>query len=97
MRDAFYVIALFVIGTFVVTWTLGRVVTRLREPLNVVGNLVGRVGAGVVLVLVAAEAAAHGGLWLVAVPVLLLPALWNFVLTAVVIWAWRREEPSCSH
>ena len=96
MRDAYLVAALIVIGTLGVTWTLGRVVERRRETFYLVGNLVVRVVIGVVLVLVAAEAAAKGGLWwAVAIGVLPL-ALWDFVFTGAVIWAWAHEEPGGS-
>ena len=77
----------------ILTWTLGRALERRRETFNLVGNLVLRVVVGVLLVLVGAEAAAHGGLWLAAAVAVLLLALWEFFMTGLVIWAWSREEP----
>jgi hypothetical protein len=89
--NAYYVVALVVLATLIVTWGLGRIVKRLRERFNVVGNLVARVGFGVAFLLAAAGAATDGGLSFVAVPFLVLLAVWNFVLTAGVVWVWRRE------
>ena len=94
MREAGYITAVIVFGTFGVTWTLGRIVERWREPLGVVGGLVTRCGLGVLLVLTAVGALSHGGYWLALVPLVLVPALWNFVITAGIIWAWPGEEPS---
>ncbi len=94
MRDATYITASVVLGTLAVMWVLGRVVGRLREPLAIAAGLVGRIGSAVILVLAAAEVASKGGFWLALVPVLLVPALWNFVLTAGIVWAWASEEPS---
>jgi mannose/fructose/N-acetylgalactosamine-specific phosphotransferase system component IIC len=96
VRDASYVIAVVVLATLVVTWVLGRLVERLREPLGVVAGLVTRVGVGVILVLVAARAVTDGGFWLALVPVLLVLALWDFAVTAAIIWAWASQEPSQS-
>jgi len=35
----------------------------------------------------------HGGFWWLLVPVVGVLALWNFVLTGGIIWAWASEEP----
>jgi hypothetical protein len=66
---------------------------EIREPLGVVSALIVRVGLGVVLSLAAAQAAMHGRFGWLLVPVFGVLALWNFVLTGGIIWAWAREEP----
>jgi hypothetical protein len=96
VTDANYVIGAVMVGTLVITWTLGRVVERLREPLSVVNAVVFRTCFGLVLALVAAQAAVQGGFWLLLVPALALLGLWNFALTAGLIWAWTTEEASGS-
>ena len=96
MTDVIYVIAGVMVGTVLVTWTLGRFVERLREPLSVVSALVVRAGTGLVFALVAVEAALHGGYALIVGPLLGLLALWNFVLIAGMAWVWARGEPDGS-
>ncbi len=91
MTAATYVIAAVMVGTFVVTWTLGRFIERLRDSLAAVSGLVVRAGLGLILALVAAQAAMHGGYWWIIVPILVLLALWNFALTAGMIWVWARD------
>jgi hypothetical protein len=86
VKHASYVTALVVIGAVVVTWPLGLLIDRIREPLAVVRILAVRVGVGVILVLTAARAAIVGGLWLVVVPVAGVLALWSFVVAAGIIW-----------
>jgi hypothetical protein len=53
-----------------------------------------RIGLGVLLALVATDAAMQGGFWWLPVPVVGVLALWNFALSAGIIWAWASEEPS---
>ncbi len=94
MRDAYYITGMVILGAFLFTWILGRIVKAIREPLEIVGGLVVRVGLGVLLVLVAIDAAARGGFWWLLVPVAGVPALWNFALSVWLIWAWAHEKPS---
>jgi hypothetical protein len=93
MNAAIYLTGFVILGTFLVTWALGRMFGGIREPLGVAGNVVGRVGLGVLLALVAADAATHGGFWWLLVPVVGVLALWNFALSAGIVWAWTSEEP----
>jgi len=93
VRDAYYITGLVMLGTVLVTWALGRMFGSIREPLGVVSALVVRVGLGLVLALTAADAAMHGGFWWLLVPVVGMLALWNFVLTGGIMWAWASEEP----
>jgi hypothetical protein len=82
------------LGAFLLTWILGRIVEAIREPLAIVGGLVTRVGLGILLVLVAVDAARHGGFWWLLVPVVPAPELFNFGLSAAIVWAWAHEKPS---
>jgi hypothetical protein len=97
VKHAAYITALVVVGTFVVTWTAGRVIARIRGPMAVVNAVAVRVCVGVIFVLMAAAAATHGGFWLAAVPCFGVLALWDFVLTAGVIWAWARGKQFDEH
>jgi hypothetical protein len=94
--DAIYVVAFLLVGTIAVTWTIGRVVERLREPLSLVRLVVSRACSGAIFLVVAAEAAAQGGFWWLLVPLVALPGLWNLAVAAGVVWAERREEPNGS-
>ena len=93
MRDAYYITGLVMLGTVLVTWVLRRMFSSIREPLGVVGAVVVRVGLGLILALTAVDAAMHGGFWWLLVPVVGVLALWNFVLTGGIVWAWVSEEP----
>ncbi len=91
MRDANYAICAVLVGTIVVTWTLGRFMKRFREPLGVLNAIVIRLCLGLLAALGTAQAAIRGGYWLLLVPVLALLALSSFALAAVLIWAWTRH------
>lgn len=79
------------VGALVLTWALGRIVERLRDRLALVSGLVQRVGASVIFCFVAAQAAKHGGYWLILVPLLGLLALFGFALSAGIVWVWTRH------
>jgi hypothetical protein len=94
VRNASFITALVVVGTIVIIWALGRITGRFHDRLADIRGVVTRAGLGVIFALVAAEDVAHGGFWLALLPFLLLVALWNFVVTAGIIWVWAHEEPS---
>jgi hypothetical protein len=91
VRDASYVVAAAIVGALLLTWTLGRIVERLHDPLALVSQLVQRVGVSVIFCFVAAQAATQGGFWLILVPVLGLLALFGFGLSAGIVWVWARH------
>jgi uncharacterized membrane protein len=96
VTDAYYITGFVIFGALLASWTLGRIFDGMREPLAIAGGLIVRIGLGVLLTLVAVDAARHGGFWWLLVPVVGVPALWNFALSAGIIWAWAREEPDAS-
>jgi len=91
VRDANYAIAAVMVGTTLVTWTLGRVVGRLQDPLALVRLIVIRVCIGLICAIVTAQAAVAGGLWLLLTPVVGLLALFSFALAGGYIWLWVRD------
>jgi hypothetical protein len=68
VRDADYAIAAVMVGTIVITWTLGRIFGSLHEPLAVVQMIVIRVCIGLIFATITAQALLAGGLWLLLTP-----------------------------
>ena len=91
MRIAIYVVAAVTAGTYVLSWTLGRLLKRLAVTLGVVSAIVLRFSLGLLLSLIAARAALHGGYALIIVPLLAALALWNFTLVAGFVWLAARD------
>ena len=92
MRDADYAIAAVMVGTVLITWTLGRIFESLRVTLAVVQMTVIRVCVGLIFAIITAQAVRAGGLWLLLTPVFGLLALFSLGLAAGFVWAWARGE-----
>lgn len=80
------------VGTIVITWTLGRIFGRLHDALVIVQVIVIRVCLGLILAIVTAQAAQAGGFWLLLTPVTALLALFSFALAAGFVWVWVRGK-----
>jgi hypothetical protein len=91
VKDAMYVVGAVMVVVFVVTWTLGKLVERIEEPLFALSGVVMRAGTGLLCGLVAAEAAVSGGYAWIAVAATVPLALWNLTLAAGMIWFWATE------
>jgi hypothetical protein len=92
VKDAIYVVGAVMVVVFVVTWTLGKLVERIREPFGALSAVVMRAGTGLLFGLVAAEAAMSGGYAWIAVAATVPLALWNLTLAAGMIRVWATED-----
>jgi hypothetical protein len=88
MRIASYVIGAVILGVWLVTWIGGRLNERLHDQLAVVRVIATRILVSVLLLLIAAGAAMHGGYAWLLVPVLVFVALFGFALSGLWIWTW---------
>jgi len=91
VKNATYVIGAVMLGTFAVTWVVGRLVERLHDVLTAISAVVVRACLAALFALFAARAAMRGGYAWIEASILGLFALWSIGVTAAMIWVWVSE------